>query len=117
VLSGYKSQERENIDIIGQYRLSQIETDINGPMQGGIGALGTGIQHAYDRNLLQVNILNAELKGGIELQKDASQSNFVLAGLKLGMKMFPIVFMNGSDWIQQVFHCRINRIRWNCCMS
>lgn len=85
LLSGYKSQERENIDIIGQYRLSQIETDLNDPNSGEeIALLGTGIQHAYDRNLLLVNIVNAEIKGGIELQKDASQSNFVLAGLKVG---------------------------------
>ncbi len=85
LLSGYKSQERENIDIIGQYRLSQIETDINDPDAGEeLALLGTGTQHAYDRNLLLVNIINAELKGGIELQKDATQSNFVLAGLKIG---------------------------------
>jgi len=87
LLSGYKSQERENIDIIGQYRLSQIETSLNDPNAGEeLALLGTGTQHMYDRNLLQVNIVNAEVKGGIELQKDATQSNFVLAGLKIGFE-------------------------------
>jgi hypothetical protein len=36
-----------------------------------IALLGTGIQQTYSRNRLQVNILNAELKGGIELQQPA----------------------------------------------
>jgi len=87
LLSGYKSLERENIDIIGQYRLSQIETSINDPDAGEeIALLGTGTQHTYDRNLLQVGIVNAEVKGGIEFQKDATQSNFLLAGLKVGLE-------------------------------
>lgn len=87
LVSGYKSLERENIDIIGEYRLSQIETSINDPDAGEeLVLLGKGIQHAYDRNVLQVNIVNSELKGGIELQKSKSQSHFILAGLKVGFE-------------------------------
>ena len=83
LLSGYKSLEQENVDIIGQYRLSQIETSINDPEAGEeLTLLGRGIQHAYSRNLLQVNILNAEIKGGIELQKNAGTAHFVQAGVK-----------------------------------
>ena len=85
LLSGYKSLEQENLDIIGQYRLSQIETSINDPDAGEeLALLGQGIQHAYSRNLLQVNILNAELKGGIELQKSPGKAHFIQAGLKAG---------------------------------
>jgi hypothetical protein len=85
LLSGYKSLERENIDILGSYRLSQIETSINDPDAGEeLVLLGAGIQHAYNRNVLQVNILNAEVKGGIELQKNGTRSNFILAGFKIG---------------------------------
>ena len=83
LLSGYKSLEQENLDIIGQYRLSQIETSINDPDAGEeLTLLGSGIQHAYSRNLLQVNILNGEVKGGIELQGNSGKTNFIQAGLK-----------------------------------
>ncbi|HUR31463.1 MAG TPA: carboxypeptidase-like regulatory domain-containing protein, partial [Saprospiraceae bacterium] len=83
LMSGYKSLEEENIDIIGQYRLSQIETSINDPDAGEeVSLLGSGIQHVFSRNLLQVNILNAEIKGGIELQGAAGKTNFIQLGLK-----------------------------------
>lgn len=85
LLSGYKSLEQEGIDILGEYRLSQIETSINDPDAGEVLALlGAGIQHEYSRNVLQVNILNAEIKGGIELQKSPGKVHFIQAGLKAG---------------------------------
>ncbi len=85
LMSGYKSLERENLDIIGSYRLSQIETSLNNPDAGEeLALLGSGIQQSYSRNLLQTNILNAEIKGGIELQSSNNKSNFIQAGLKLG---------------------------------
>lgn len=85
LVSGYKSLELENLDIIGNYRLSQIETDINDPNAGEeVSLLGQGIQHAYSRNVLQVGILNAEVKGGIELQNKPGKTHFIQAGLKMG---------------------------------
>ncbi len=85
LMSGYKSLERENLDIIGSYRLSQIETSLNNPDAGEeLALLGSGIQQSYSRNLLQTNIVNAEVKGGIELQSPHNKSNFIQAGLKLG---------------------------------
>lgn len=85
LLSGYRSLELENLDIIGNYRLSQIETSINDPDAGEeISLLGSGIQHAYSRNVLQVNIMNVEVRGGIELQKNASTAHFIQAGIKAG---------------------------------
>jgi len=84
LFSGYKSLEKENLDIIGQYRLSQIETNLNDPGAGEeVALLGTGIQHIYSRNVLQANILNAEVKGGIELQRSPEKSNFIQAGLRV----------------------------------
>lgn len=84
LLAGYKSLERENIDIIGNYRLSQIETSINDPEAGEeLSLLGSGIQHAYSRNLLQVNIANAELKGGIEFQNKPGKTNFLQAAIRV----------------------------------
>lgn len=84
LLSGYKSLEMENLDIIGRYRLSQIETDLNNPNAGKeVALLGRGTQHFYSRNVLQVNILVAELRGGIELQHSARVTNFIQAGLRM----------------------------------
>ncbi len=84
LLSGYKSLEQENLDIIGQYRLSQIETSLNDPDAGEeVTLLGQGIQHAYSRNILQVNIMNAEVKGGIELQKTSGTTHFIQSGIKV----------------------------------
>ena len=67
--SGYQSRERENFDILGAYRLSQIETNIGSDNAGDeILVLGTGIQHEYVRDVLTSNVANIEHKGGIELQ-------------------------------------------------
>jgi hypothetical protein len=89
LLSGYKSLEQENLDIIGQYRLSQIETSLNNPDAGEeIALLGTGTQHVYSRNVLQANILNAEVKGGIEIQQSPEKSNFIQGGLKVTYQDF-----------------------------
>ncbi len=89
LLSGYKSLEQENLDIIGQYRLSQIETSLNAPQAGQeIALLGTGTQHVYSRNLLQATILNAEVKGGIEIQQSPEKSNFIQGGLKVTYQHF-----------------------------
>ena len=83
LISGYKSLEQENLDIIGQYRLSQIETSLENPDAGEeIALLGVGTQHVYSRNVLQANILNAEVKYGIEFQQSAAKSNFLQAGIK-----------------------------------
>lgn len=89
LFSGYKSLEEENLDIIGQYRLSQIETNINDPGAGEeVALLGTGTQHVYTRNVLQTNILNTEIKGGIELQQSPEKSNFIQAGLRVSYQDF-----------------------------
>ncbi len=83
LVSGYKSLEQENLDIIGQYRLSQIETSLNDPDAGEeLALLGSGTQQVYSRNVLQASIINTEIKGGIELQKSPQESNFLQGGLK-----------------------------------
>ncbi|MEP6646575.1 MAG: TonB-dependent receptor [Saprospiraceae bacterium] len=85
LVSGYKSLELESLDIIGEYRLSQIETSLNSPNAGEeLALLGSGVQQTYSRNRLQTDILNTEIKGGIELQGSNGRSNFIQAGLKVG---------------------------------
>ena len=65
----YSSWESERIDIIGYYRLSQIETDLTSDDLGEeIAVLGTGIQHEYIRDYFFSNVVQLEHKGGIEFQ-------------------------------------------------
>ncbi len=87
LVSGYKSLERENLDILGDYRLSQIETSLNDPDAGEeLALLGTGTQHTFSRNVLQVNMLHAEVRGGIELQQNTNESNFIVGGIRAGIE-------------------------------
>lgn len=84
--SYYLSEESENFDILGFYRLSQIETNLGSENAGQeIQLLGVGTQHLYARNSLLTQIYNAEHRGGIELQSDninADISNFVQWSVK-----------------------------------
>jgi carboxypeptidase-like protein len=60
--SGFSSREREQFDIQGAYRLSQIETGVGDDAGEEILVLGTGIQHIYARNALNSTIFNVEHK-------------------------------------------------------
>ncbi|MBT8220540.1 MAG: TonB-dependent receptor [Bacteroidia bacterium] len=86
--STYQSQENERFDILGFYNLAQVESDLGSSDYGEvIGILGTGTQHQYVRNYLQMNVTNAEFKGGIEYVKDtgtpnAEKSNFIQWSIK-----------------------------------
>jgi len=82
--SYYDNYETENFDILGFYRLSQVEFDLEGDGDlTEVGVLGTGTQHLYARNRLASNIANVQFKGGIELQGDSDRSNnFIQWGLK-----------------------------------
>ncbi len=65
----YQGQEIESFDILGYYRLSQIETSLGAENAGEeVFVLGTGTQHNYARNFLESNIKNVEHRGGYELQ-------------------------------------------------
>lgn len=82
--SYYDNYETENFDILGYYRLSQIDFNLEG--EGSteeVALLGTGTQHLYARNRLANNIGNIHLKGGLELQGiDDNKNNFIQWGLK-----------------------------------
>jgi len=82
--SRYASNEIEKFDILGFYRLAQVNTDIGSDNVGEeIAVLGTGTQQNFARNYLYNTITNVHLKGGIELQNDDNDNNhFVQWGLK-----------------------------------
>lgn len=92
LVSGYQGSEEEKYDILGYYRLSQIETALGDNTGQEIAVLGTGTQHTFARNFLFNVIRNAEHKGGWEIQVPslgkARQSHFVQWGLKYQYELF-----------------------------
>lgn len=91
--SMYRASEDEKFDILGFYRLSQIETAIGENTGQEIAVLGTGTQHIYARNYLFNTIYNVEHKGGIELHANDGTSSqkslhFIQWGLKFQTEYF-----------------------------
>ncbi len=86
--SAHRADENERFDILGFYRLSQIDIAPGSDSQGEeLALLGTGTQHSYTRNFLDLNIYNVQHKGGIEFNGIGSnvsttESHFVEWGLK-----------------------------------
>lgn len=84
--SRFSSNEQENFDILGYYRLAQIETNFGSDDFGEeIAILGVGTQQTYARNFLYYNIFNIDHRGGIEFNKPSNgkvRSNFVQWGIK-----------------------------------
>jgi len=95
--SSYRASEEEKFDILGYYRLSQIETALGENTGQEIAVLGTGTQHVYARNYLYNTIHNIEYKGGIELQNelDENKIHFIQWGLKYQSETFDDVL---SEW-------------------
>lgn len=68
--SGFQTQEKETYDIIGEYLLGELETDLGKKNFGQIKTyLGTGIIHDYARNYLQVNVGNIAHRGSYDANK------------------------------------------------
>jgi hypothetical protein len=86
--SRYSGSEAENFDILGYYRLAQIDTDQNSStFNQELSLLGTGVQHRYARNYLYNEIYNGEIKTGIEIAKN-NKTHFIEAGLKYQTEIF-----------------------------
>ncbi len=69
--STYRSDENERFDIIGDYSLRQIESDLGSDNFGEVLAeLGTGTQQQFVRNFFNATVTNVQHKGGVELQND-----------------------------------------------
>jgi hypothetical protein len=85
--STFTSLEDERFDIIGAYRLSQIETNFGSAQVGeDIAILGEGLQQNFVRNYLTIHVTNVEHRGGIEFQakpEEGIETHFVQWGLKV----------------------------------
>ncbi len=84
--SSYLGEELETFDILGFYRLSQVETNFGSDNVGEeIAVIGNGTQHLFARNSLYTEITNVQHKGGIEFNVDTEESDrshFVQWGTK-----------------------------------
>ncbi len=86
--SAHRADENERFDILGFYRLSQIDIAPGSENQGQeIALLGNGTQHEFTRNFLDLNIMNVQHKGGLELNgigsnPSTNESHFVEWGVK-----------------------------------
>ena len=85
----YGNREIETFDILGFYRLSEIETDISEQNNGEeIAVLGVGTTHDFGRNSLYSRIQNFQHKGGIEFQNDSKEStHFVQWSAKIQQEL------------------------------
>lgn len=92
--SSYLSYENENLDILGTYRLSEIETSLaSEEVEQEIAVLGLGQQQEYTRNFLFTNINNVKLLAGIELpgilnDAENESTHFLQLGLKYQQEFF-----------------------------
>ncbi len=92
--STFRSDENERIDIIGDYSLREIETSLGSDEFGEVlSELGTGTQHQYVRNFLDIRISNIEHKGGMEFQlypdkDETTASHFLQWSVKLQQENF-----------------------------
>lgn len=82
IASGFQTKEEETYDIMGEYLLGEIETDLGKDNFGEIKyALGTGLIHTFARNYLDVNVANVGHKGSYDAKKHflqwGVQSEFV----------------------------------------
>jgi len=76
--SRFRSQENERFDILGYYILGELDENLGSDNFGEItNILGTGTQHTWVRNYLSSDVLNAEYRSGIELQRDRRDEGLV----------------------------------------
>jgi len=72
--SAYHTQEQEYFDILAQYRLGEVDTNIGSDTFGDVVySRGVGSQLTHARNNLDALIANAEVKGFHDLQAKKSQ--------------------------------------------
>ncbi|MFM8433225.1 MAG: TonB-dependent receptor plug domain-containing protein, partial [Bacteroidota bacterium] len=84
ILSGYRTREEENFDILGQYFLDQLETDLGRDDFGDIAFnLGVGSFLSHARNRLDATVLNAEHRG-----ERVGKNGLLLWGLKAQQEVF-----------------------------
>ncbi len=69
------SDENERFDILGNYSLRQIDSNLGSSEFGEVlSELGSGTQHNYVRNFLDLRVTSFQHKGGVEFQHSTTSS-------------------------------------------
>lgn len=82
------SIEAEQFDILGYYRLVELELNNKDEEGKEIKLWGEGIQHRYARNYLQTRIFNTELRTGLELGDYSRTHHLIQAGISTRQESF-----------------------------
>lgn len=91
--SVFKTVERETFDIIGAYRLDELELDPGSDDFGeSAGNLGVGGFFNHARNQLEATVLSSALKGSYNIEK---QGHFIEYGVKFQTEL---IHDNLSEW-------------------
>jgi hypothetical protein len=89
ISSLYRGQEAEQFDVIGYYRLSEIESDQKDPEGREVRLWGEGIQQVYGRNYLDNLVHHHELRGGWEFEiPGLGQKHLLNYGINLRQEFF-----------------------------
>ena len=74
--SAFRSDEDEGISIRGRYTLGQLDIGLGSETFGEVtDIVGAGEQQEYVRNFLDIQVYNAELRGGLELNQGDAVTN------------------------------------------
>jgi len=86
--STYQSNENERIDIIGDYTLGILETNLGeeGAGEDILAVIGRGVSHQFVRNYLTSNVSNVEHKGGWETTFGNNEKRNLNSHLRWGVK-------------------------------
>lgn len=85
--STYQSNENERIDIIGDYTLGVVETNLGSDNAGEVVAvLGRGKSQQFVRNYLTASVSNVEHKGGWETTFGKNEKRNLNSHLRWGVK-------------------------------
>lgn len=82
------SYESVAYDILGSYRLSQIEIDIEKNTEEEVAVLGAGVQHKYARNMLNFATVDIGHSGGYEIENIGGESHFLQWGADVEYQAF-----------------------------
>ncbi len=80
ISSLYQGYEAEQFDILGYYRLVEIEAGNNDEEGKEVKLWGEGTQHTYSRNFLNSRVVNLEIKSGVDFIQSGRISHFLQWG-------------------------------------
>ncbi|MBK9108497.1 MAG: hypothetical protein IPM92_09045 [Saprospiraceae bacterium] len=102
----YYGYEAERFDILGYYRLVEVEAGQNDEEGKEVKLWGVGTQHLYARNRLESIVQHYEWRGAIDFLQPAPESDILCNGVPgTGANIWMTRSMNGSAWILQDMPC------------